>query len=296
VLMFTGDGDAQIFDNVPGDVIRFLHVQQDAANTDGAAAAETIDNLEMAKRDEIETASMNQSNSPLLDKDMSTSSRTIEKPPTATVATVSKKRSASPTISSITQDDDGGKDWSQSESPAKCQKTAEIQPRTSSAPNDKKSSTETRSEHNPTSPRPTDQRCSTEMRSEHNSTSQRGTQPPTTDTPVRVRTELAAPRHANPTLGLQLVNHKPARLAMPPLRPPPRAPVPKIPCPSGGFIVVIPKWLQGSPVIREELFSEFIFLFGILVQHVFSPTDLLTHSYCRSSYRKRSQHEEGIQT
>lgn len=96
VLMFTGDGDAQIFDNVPGDVIRFLHVQQDAANTDGAAAAETIDNLEMAKRDEIETASMNQSNSPLLDKDMSTSSRTIEKPPTATVATVSKKRSASP--------------------------------------------------------------------------------------------------------------------------------------------------------------------------------------------------------
>jgi hypothetical protein len=257
VILFTDNNDAQMFDNVSCDIIKYR------SETEGmkVAAAETenpVDNKrESDPKDagkscsvQMEDASKGPSDSSLLNETRSALSNQSKQPPAATITTESKKRTASPTISSITQDEYGGKEKPvSSEPPSKLQKCDDSQSKVVSASNNQQGTNTPK--FNQTS--------------SNNSTLQKGNQTPAKERfphrPVRTegpssRTELPTPRQVNPSL--QKDNFTPVRERLPPYPtvPTPRPNIP--PPPNGHLIVEIPQWLQSNRAIRQDLFRESI--------------------------------------
>jgi hypothetical protein len=235
VILFTDNNDAQMFDNVSCDTIKCRN------ETEGmkVAAAETenpVDNTrvsdpkdaELSGSVRMEDTSKGPSDSSLLNETRSASSNKIKQPPAATITTESKKRTASPTISSITQDEYGGKEKpASSEPPSKLQKCDKSQSKVASTSNNQQGT------------------------NTNNSTLQKGNQTPAKERfphhPVRTevpsaRAELPTQRQMNPSL--QKDNFTPVRAPRPNIPPPP----------NGQLILEIPQWLKNTPEIRKDLF------------------------------------------
>lgn len=214
VMLFRDGDDAQIFDDVSVKNIRFRQVEKESdIQVDSAAADGNKDDKKDSDPNVQGEDSKNQSNSSsLLDEAVSPSSKTSSiTPPADTVTTSSNKRPASPTISSLTQEDAGSKENSPSDRPTKLQKGSDTPPQAS-----QKTSQQTSPRERSTS----NSKSNAQAKMQHN-------------TPVGLRTELSNSRYSKPSYDKQNANEPSPRERLSVLSPPTPIPMPNVSSSSG---------------------------------------------------------------
>ena len=272
VIVFTETMEAQIFDGLSTESIKYRRVEEVSATKESETAKNDQIDEEMLEPTAQEVSSIqasqvskNQVDSSLKNETHSTMSKQSEKPPAATITTSSKKRPSSPTISSITHEEDGAKEKSTLEPPAKVQKCNEASQRksTETVPSSNKdpNTANDKPEQHALIQRGSKSQAMEKFPSEF--LRKEGVVPRWNNTASTGAT-LATQRKVGPASQMIIQTTAKGQMRIPSPPPPTQVNHSALPTPmpmishlnDGGFIINIPNWLQINSTIRKDLFGK----------------------------------------